>query len=177
MTEKFFYSLQKETDKNEYKTLLQIFGSLSKLFSDNTIPYLHYRISENIFCKAFKTINDSRKDNSIDAHIGKIGIGLKTFLHNHGNTYQKIAEFNAEADSLKNLPPLELCQRLAHLRNKRLKSTQGIYELETLIYHLITREPESFNIYEEPMDTINVDKIINIVDSPKSITFEDDKNE
>ena len=35
---------------NEYFEMLSIMGSLSKLFSDNTTPYLDYRLAENIFC-------------------------------------------------------------------------------------------------------------------------------
>ncbi|MDY6787443.1 MAG: hypothetical protein SVK54_04895 [candidate division WOR-3 bacterium] len=39
-----------EKQKSKYAELLKKTGSLSRLFSDNDIPYLAYRISENLFC-------------------------------------------------------------------------------------------------------------------------------
>ncbi len=38
---------------DKYFDMLSLLGSLSGLFSDNTIPYLNYRITENIFCKYY----------------------------------------------------------------------------------------------------------------------------
>ena len=48
-------------EKNsQYFDMLALIASLSKLFSDNTIPFLDYRITENLFCKYFNAINDAR---------------------------------------------------------------------------------------------------------------------
>jgi hypothetical protein len=37
-------------DIDKYLKKLSIVGSLSKLFSDSEVPYLHYRVTENIYC-------------------------------------------------------------------------------------------------------------------------------
>ena len=47
-----FYAIDKEQNKN-YAKSLSIIATLSRLFSDNTTPYLHYRIMENLFCDCF----------------------------------------------------------------------------------------------------------------------------
>ncbi len=55
----------KSQEKNKieyYKEMLQVIGSLSRLFSESTEPYIQYRIAENLFCKAFDAENLSRTD-------------------------------------------------------------------------------------------------------------------
>lgn len=47
-----FYLLDKERKLN-YTHLLSILGSLSKLFSENEIPFLHYRIMEKFILQLF----------------------------------------------------------------------------------------------------------------------------
>ena len=44
-----YYEKQPQKQQDEYKNMLQIVGSLSRLFSTSDTPYLHYRIHENIF--------------------------------------------------------------------------------------------------------------------------------
>ena len=43
-------------------SVLRVIGSLSKLSTDGDIPYLYYRMAENIFCKAFQAMNLARSD-------------------------------------------------------------------------------------------------------------------
>jgi len=44
----------------KYSTDLRLVGSLSRLFSDNMIPYLDPRVPENLYCRHFGAINLSR---------------------------------------------------------------------------------------------------------------------
>ena len=74
--------------------MLRILGSLTNLFSDNKIPYLNYRVTENLFCKAFSAKNLARADVSVDATLEDAGIGIKTFIDKNGKSVEKIAEFN-----------------------------------------------------------------------------------
>lgn len=44
------------TDSKEYELYfhyIKSVSSLSKLFSESDIPFLHYRLAKNLFCKAF----------------------------------------------------------------------------------------------------------------------------
>ena len=66
-------------NNEEYLEMLSIVGSLSKLFSDSTIPYINYRATENIFCKYFEADNLSRDDTAYDARVKDFGVGIKTF--------------------------------------------------------------------------------------------------
>lgn len=50
-----FYNNQNNNELNLYKNYLTALASLSGLFSDSKIPYLHYRTAENIFCKSFES--------------------------------------------------------------------------------------------------------------------------
>ena len=79
----------------EYFELLELMARLSNLFSDNTIPFIHYRVTENLFCKYFKADNLSRSDTAYDAKTDSFGIGIKTFQLKNNSSLEKIAEFNA----------------------------------------------------------------------------------
>ena len=74
-----FYLNQNNSRKKEYKRNLELIGSLSNLFSESDVPFLHYRIAETLFCKSFDAEDLSRSDLSADAKKGEIGIGIKTF--------------------------------------------------------------------------------------------------
>ena len=174
---KLFFSIKDVEKQYNYLELLSAASSLSRIFSESTSPYLSSRSVENIFCYAFNSENLSRSDCSVDAKDGKIGIGIKTFLHNNGNTLQKIAEFNKEVNSYKGLSPFEMVKEIARLRNLRLAYTQRTYDLDTIIYHCVTRDNSKFYIFEEPMDYIDIDNICDVVDNGTSIKFADGKNE
>ena len=62
-----FYEKQSKEQQDNYKSMLNIIGSLSNVFSESEKPYLYYRCHENIFCKYFEAKNLSREDCSADA--------------------------------------------------------------------------------------------------------------
>lgn len=168
-----FYDSQNEKLKNEYEELLKVVGSLSNLFSESPIPYLYYRAAENIFCRAFNAENLSRGDVSADATKENLGIGLKTFLHNNGNTFQKIAEFNRGAFDYQSMSSKDIVQVISKQRNERISFTKRAHDLDNMIYHIVTREKNGFNIYEEPMDKIDVFSIREIKRKKNVIHFKD----
>lgn len=176
-----FINSQSKENVKEYYNLLKIVGSLSNLFSDNNIPYLYYRAAENIFCKAFEADNLSRSDCSADASKDSVGIGLKTFLNNKGNSLQKIAEFNKDRNDYNNLieDKEEFIRYISSLRNKRLESTKTIHSVDNLIYHCVARDVDRFLIFEETMNFINIEKINNVKLNKKanSISFNDKTND
>lgn len=138
LTEKFFFK-QDEESRKLYTDLLKMMGLLSNLFAESKNPFLYYRAMENIFCKAFNADNLSRSDVSADAGKNGIGIGLKTFLQNNGNTFQKIAEFNKESYLLRDLTGTDLVRMVSEMRNQRIESTMRICNLYDMMYHLVTR--------------------------------------
>lgn len=174
-----FWGQQEIHLKNEYINLLKIMGSLSNLFSDSAAPYLYYRGHENLFCEAFDAKNLSRGDVSYDAIKGGVGIGLKTFLNNNGSTFQKVAEFNNDSDIIREIDnDYEIVQKIANLRNKRIRTTQNMTDTHASIYHLITREPGKMNIIEAPMHQIDLDSIrLNKNQSKNTIKFSDKYND
>ena len=97
-----FYAIDKEQNKN-YAKSLSIIATLSRLFSDNTTPYLHYRIMENLFCDCFGFENLSRSDTAYDARLNHLGVGLKTFICNSNASIEKVAEFNKDSAFLKHI--------------------------------------------------------------------------
>lgn len=166
-----FFIKQSEENKELYVDLLETTGSLSNLFSESKKPFLYYRAMENIFCKSFSASNLSRSDISVDAGKDGIGIGLKTFLQENGNTFQKIAEFNKESYLFKGLSGLELAKKVSSMRNKRIESTKKICNLSDVIYHLVTRSKEHMAIFEEHMDFVDIDNIVLIGDKSKRTTL------
>lgn len=177
-----FYELQTATEQSKYELLLRIVAALSKLSAESsTIPYLYYRMAENIFCRAFTAKNLSRSDISIDASKATCGIGLKTFLHKNSKCLEKVAEFNKErhlySDSI--TKPETLIQKISEYRNSRIISTCGICSVPTnnLLYHCVTRADSVLYIHEEPMHLIDIDniKLGNI--GANTISFTDGREE
>ena len=174
-----FWNNQTKSQKEEYIEMLKILGSLSNLFSDSNSPYLYYRAHENLFCASFDAKNLSRGDVSYDAIKDRVGIGLKTFLQNNGRTYQKVAEFNGDSDKLRKLKSHEeIVYMIAELRNKRIEVTQNITDATDSVYHLITREPGKMNVFETPLDLVDINSIrIQKKQSKNTIRFTDKYNE
>ena len=87
--------MQSQIDYEKYVALLQAVASMSRLFSDNTVPYVHSRFVERLFIQATGAKDLSRLDKSFDALIAPdIGVGVKTFLSVSGNSKrEKVAEF------------------------------------------------------------------------------------
>ena len=84
----------KEKEYELYYQYIKSVSSLSKLFSESDIPFLHYKLEENLFCKAFNAENLSRTDTAYDVKIDNIGIGIKTFVCPSNSKSEKIAEFD-----------------------------------------------------------------------------------
>lgn len=170
-----FINNQSKDQLEDYIDLLQRVGSLSGLFSNSSTPYLYYRAAENIFCKAFEAENHSRSDTSADASKNKIGIGLKTFLNGRGQSWQKVAEFNKDRQSyidLKNNPEL-LVSTVSELRNKRINFAKSIHNVDSMIYHCVTRTKGKFFIFEEEMKSIDLPKIKVLSTNNNTIHFTD----
>lgn len=178
-----FFNDAKVELKDSYEELLKIVGSLSRLSSESKTVYLYYRIAENIFCKAFEAENLSRSDCSIDAFKDDVGFGLKTFLHNNGETFQKVAEFNKSLEDITSCKSdKELVKKVSELRNERLETTARIHNLDVnkFIYHCVTRENNKFYINESKMSLIDIKKIKKVKRSKQSnniILFEDGINQ
>lgn len=172
-----FFEYQDLSKKQEYTELLRVVGSLSNLFSESPVPYLYYRVAENIFCRAFDADNLSRGDVSADAAKNGLGIGLKTFLHNNGQTFQKVAEFNRGAVGNLGKNPRDIVETISKQRNDRINFTKRAHDLNDMIYHLVTREKGKFNIYEEHMDLVDLSSIRKIQQIGNIIHFRDNLHE
>lgn len=177
-----FFDKQPSSEKEDYELLLRIIASLSKLSTDRpSVPYLYYRMAENIFCKAFSATNLSRSDISVDASKKDFGIGLKTFLHKNGCCLEKIAEFNKERHLYSSLinNPLEMVREISRLRNIRILSTCGISSLSEnkLIYHCVTRANSILYLHEEKMNLIDIDNIDFKQKKENTLFFTDGKEE
>lgn len=155
----------------KYKETLQIIASLSKLFSENNVPFLHYRIMENLFCDCFNAENLSRSDSAYDAKFGMLGIGLKTFICKSEASIEKIAEFNKDSKSLKNIEKEELAIKLAKLRNDRIEVANNIYGVNRALYHIIARKENKLIFFETDYEKINTHEIKIIKDNASSLSF------
>ena len=151
-----FYENQPEEQKNNYKNMLSVIGSLSRLFSESGCPYLSYRAHENIFCKYFEAENLAREDSSADAKKNHIGIGLKTWT---GGDDQKVAEFNRLRNTFAGLTGLELVKMIAEYRNDRIRVTKNLNGLDSMIYHIVKRIPGIMQIFEHSFEYIDIDNI------------------
>lgn len=164
-------------DNQKYFDMLSIMGSLSGLFSDNSVPYLDYRLAENIFCMYFNAINHARDCTSYDARLGSLGIGIKTFILSSGNSNEKIAEFNKLKPQLSKLQGINLAKKIAEFRNKRIEFANNIYNIDTSQYHIIGRQEGNLRIFNTPYDKINIENIHIKRDNETSISFNDEINE
>lgn len=189
---------------SEYQQALVNACLLSGLFSDSDVPYIPYRLAENIFCYNLKSDDLTRNDMSFDStvvHNGiKYGIGVKTFVINQKNSgsfsysTQKIAEFNKKGRTLSGKKNLELAKEISLLRNIRLNSDMKEYGVDKAFYHCILRfvdnTPERkkhlllMDFKYEPIDIDNirllndedkVDDSLNDSFNNASITFTDGK--
>lgn len=151
-----FYELQPQIQRENYKKMLSIVGSLTQLFSESDCPYLAYRAHENIFCKYFKAENLARLDCSADAKKNRIGIGLKTWT---GQDDQKVAEFGKLRETFAGLAGLELVKKIAEYRNERIRVTKNLNGIDDMIYHVIKRVPSAMQVLECAFDYIDIENI------------------
>lgn len=166
-----------QENRTYYTDILKLVGSLSRLFSDSEVPYLNYRVTENLFCDAFDASNESRTDCSADAVKDKVGIGIKTFINGNGKSFQKVAEFNSEAYKFRGKESNEVVRIVSEMRNERIEFTKRLYSLDGIIYHCIVRDERKISVFECNMNKININKIKIGKISKNSIHFKDGKDE
>ena len=173
-----FLHLQGKEAIEKYAKNLQICGALSRLFSTSDVPYLQYRISEQIFCKSFEADDLSRSDIAVDASKAELGLGIKTFgAKPRNHSFEKIAEFNADRNSYNDLSTEEKIRKISELRNQRIEFAKNGHNLGACQYHCVVRREGCFDLCEEEMPFINLDRIKNIKNTGASIRFEDDRHE
>ena len=170
-----FTKLNSES-KDLYIKLLATVAKLSGLFSESSIPFINYRIVENIYCKSFNAKNLSRADGAFDAILDSVGIGIKTFTCPSNISTEKIAEFNSLSDELKKYEKKDLAIKLSEYRNERIELANGLYDIKNSLYHIVARKEKELNIFETDYEKINVNKISIIKNNKASLQFEDGKN-
>ena len=158
----------------QYFEMLKLMASLSKLFSENSIPYLDYRLTENLFCKYFNAINDARSCTAYDARIGSLGIGIKTFGIASGASTEKIAEFNKLKPQLDPFHGVELAEKLAQFRNDRIDFADNTYGVSERLYHIVGRIDGALQIFNSPYRRIDISRISNVSESSSSLSFQVD---
>ncbi|HBJ77153.1 MAG TPA: restriction endonuclease [Porphyromonadaceae bacterium] len=184
MQEHSFYNLDtflKGWERNnKYFDMLSLMSQLSRLFSESDIPYLDYRLAENLFCKYFKAINDARTCTAYDARIGKVGIGIKTFIlkgKNQNTSVEKIAEFNRLKKTLNHLSGIELAVQVSKYRNERIQFANNQYDVKESLYHIVGRIVGSLRLFNAPYREINLEKIHLDKDDDTSCSFNDGNDE
>jgi len=169
--------LQTWKTNSEYFKLLELMARLSNIFSDNTIPFLHYRVTENLFCKYYSAENISLSDTAYDAKTMNFGVGIKTFQLQNDNSMEKVAEFNSISSQLKKFQGKDLAYQLALARNERMKLGQRLYAIDDGCYHIIGRVEEGLTVFNTPYPFVNERNISNVKDTGKSLQFFDGENE
>lgn len=164
-------------NNEEYFNMLSMMGSLSKLFSDSSIPYLDYRLAENLFCQYYQALNDARDCTSYDARLDYLGIGIKTFILKKDFSNEKIAEFNKLRPKLSNLSGKQLALKISEFRNQRIDFANNVYEIKNASYHIIGRQENVLKIFNTPYEKIDLNHIHIKKDDDTSIRFEDEINE
>ena len=148
--------MKSTVDIERYSRLLQAVASMSRLYSDNTIPYVDSRFVEKLFVETTGAKDLSRSDKSFDALLSPdIGVGIKTFLSASGNSKrEKVAEFTSFANNgeFEGLAPEELALKAASFRNNRVLSDANelAIAMEKSIYHCLVRTGSGAIVHEEP---------------------------
>lgn len=172
---KSFAEIDIENNGN-YLKLLSAVSKLSGLFSESAVPYINYRVAENLFCKCFDAKNLSRSDTAFDAEINSVGIGLKTFTCNSNISNEKIAEFNSLSRILNDYKGLDLAIKLSEFRNERINLANRLYNIDKSIYHIVARKEKELLLFETDYELIDVSKIKSVKSTKSSLQFEDGKN-
>lgn len=171
------FAQQDKNNNGDYIKLLTSIAKLSGLFSDSDIPYINYRVAENVFCRAFGAENLSRSDTAFDAKLGELGVGLKTFICTSSSSLEKVAEFNTLSSELSLIKGIDLARKLAILRNERIALAQRLYGLEKGCYHIVARRKSELLLFETDYSAINVGTISDIKDTRSGLQFTDGINE
>jgi hypothetical protein len=166
-----------DIEKNgNYLKLLSAVSKLSGLFSESSVPFINYRVAENIFCRSFDAGNLSRSDTAFDANYNSVGIGLKTFVCNGNTSTEKVAEFNSLSRTLKDFKGKELALKLGEFRNDRINLASRVYDIENSLYHIVARKEKELLLYETDYNIIDVANIHSVKDNKASLQFEDGNN-
>ncbi|MBQ7855624.1 MAG: NgoFVII family restriction endonuclease [Alistipes sp.] len=152
-------------------------ASISRLFSESSIPYLDYRLTENLFCKYYNAQNDARSCTAYDARLSNLGIGIKTFGIKAGHSVEKIAEFNKLKPKLDGLRGVDLARKISLFRNERMEFSNNTYDVFETQYHIVGRQEGCLKIFNTPYDMVHIDNICDIEDKEASISFNDGINE
>ena len=163
-------------NRGQYIKLLSAVAKLSGLFSESSIPFVNYRVAENIFCKSFRADNLSRSDTAYDASYNSIGFGLKTFRCPTNASTEKVAEFNSLSRELSNFNGKELALELAKYRNKRIDLANRLYNVNSSLYHIVARKDNELILFETDYDKIDINSINSVKKSDASLEFKDGKN-
>lgn len=164
-------------NKGDYLRMLSAVSKLSGLFSESSIPFINYRVAENIFCKSFNAENLSRSDIAYDAKINKIGIGIKTFICSSNHSLEKVAEFNSRSSELTNIKSEVLAYKLAEFRNERINLANRLYNIDESIYHIIARKDKQLVFYDTDYSPIELDKISKVIVTKAGVKFSDGVND
>lgn len=163
-------------NNGDYLKLLSSVSKLSGLFSESSIPFINYRVAENIFCRSFQAGNLSRSDTAFDANFNSIGVGLKTFTCNSNSSSEKVAEFNSLSRVLSEFKGEDLAIKLGEFRNDRINLANRLYNIESSIYHIVARKEKELLLFETDYNLIDIKNINSIKDNKASLQFEDGKN-
>lgn len=167
---------RKEIKNNsDYLRFLSLMGSLSNLFAESDIPFIHYRVTENLFCKCFGAENLARFDDSYDAKKWDAGIGIKTFiLPSNGATAQKVAEFDSLAPLLTGLNVEDAAKMVSGWRNQRIETADATHAITgRSIYHIIGRMKGMLKLFVVDYDKIQIDSVRVINQTSAGFTFTD----
>lgn len=173
---KSFVEIDKEKGGN-YLKLLSSISKLSGLFSESAVPFINYRVAENIFCRSFEADNLSRSDTAFDANIETLGIGLKTFVCKSDNSSEKIAEFNSLSRELRKYDGKDLAHKLSEFRNERIDLARRLYNIESSLYHIVARKDNELVLFETDYEKVDIKKIQGVKRNKASLQFEDGKNQ
>ena len=159
------------TSNKEYFDMLSLMASLSNLFSESNVPFLDYRLAENLFCKYFNAINDARSCTAYDARIGNLGIGVKTFILPKECSTEKIAEFNKLKPTLEGLKGIALARKLSQYRNERMEYANQLFGIEESLYHIVGRKDGRLLVFNTDYSPIDIDNIQKVKDNSSSLSF------
>ncbi len=167
-------------DNTKYFEMLRLMAQISKLFSESEVPYLDYRLAENLFCKYFDATNDARSCTAYDARLMRVGIGIKTFVlkgKQRDYSVEKIAEFNKLKKTLNGLSGIDLARQIAKYRNERMEFANNLYDVNETQYHIVGRIEGTLRIFNTPYEGVNLEKIHLEKDDETSCSFNDETNE
>lgn len=165
-----------EQNNGNYLKLLKAVSKLSGLFSESSIPFINYRVAENIFCRSFNAANLSRSDTAFDANYNSIGVGVKTFVCNSNNSTEKVAEFNSLSKVLATYHGKDLAYKLAEYRNERIELAKRLYNIESSLYHIVARKESELVLFETDYEKIDIANIHSVKHNSASLQFNDGNN-